>query len=338
MKLLLLRKENTDFSVNFFKMKLVILDGYTENPGDLSWDWLSSLVDEYVVYDRTDSEDVLERSKDADIIVTNKTVITGEMIENLPNLKFISTLSTGYNVIDIEKAREKGIPVSNIPAYSTDAVAQLVFALLLELTNHVAVHSDSVHDGEWTSCEHFCYTKTPLCELRGKTFGIVGFGKIGSAVATIALAFGMKVKAYSPNTRNYDGIGTVEFTTLDDVISSSDVISLHCPLTDKTNGLVNMDFLKKMKKNAFLINTSRGPVINEADLRKALDEGIIAGAGVDVLSTEPPEADNPLLSTEKCIITPHIAWASFEARNRLMGIFQENVKGFLGGKPVNVIN
>ena len=319
-------------------MKITILDGYTENPGDLSWDWLKKLVDEYVVYDRTDAEDVFERSKDADILVTNKTVITGEMLEKLTNLKFISTLSTGYNVIDTKKARELGIPVSNIPAYSTDAVAQLVFALLLELTNHVAIHDKSVKNGEWTACEHFCYTKTPLCELSGKTFGIIGFGKIGSAVAKIALAFGMKVKAYSPNTRTFDGVGTVDFTTLEDVIASSDVISLHCPLTDKTNGLVNMDFLSRMKKSAFLINTSRGPVINEADLKKALDEGIIAGAGVDVLSTEPPNADNPLLHSEKCIITPHIAWASFEARTRLMGIFRENVKAFLEGKPINVVN
>ena len=319
-------------------MKLTILDGYTENPGDLSWDWLKELVDEYTVYDRTDDEDIFERSKDADILVTNKTVITGEMLQRLTNLKFISTLSTGYNVIDIDKARELGISVSNIPAYSTDAVAQLVFALLLELTNHVAIHDQSVKDGEWTSCEHFCYTKTPLCELSGKTFGIIGFGKIGSAVAKIALAFGMKVKAYSPNTRTFDGYGTVEFTDLEDVIRSSDVISLHCPLTDKTNGLVYMEFLQKMKKSAFIINTSRGPVINEADLRKALDEGIIAGAGVDVLSTEPPKADNPLISCDKCVITPHIAWASFEARTRLMGIFKENVEAFLKGNPVNVVN
>ena len=319
-------------------MKLTILDGYTENPGDLSWDWLKELVDEYTVYDRTDDEDIFERSKDADILVTNKTVITGEMLQRLTNLKFISTLSTGYNVIDIDKARELGISVSNIPAYSTDAVAQLVFALLLELTNHVAIHDQSVKNGEWTSCEHFCYTKTPLCELSGKTFGIIGFGKIGSAVAKIALAFGMKVKAYSPNTRTFDGYGTVEFTDLEDVIRSSDVISLHCPLTDKTNGLVNMEFLQKMKKSAFIINTSRGPVINEADLRKALDEGIIAGAGVDVLSTEPPKADNPLISCDKCVITPHIAWASFEARTRLMGIFKENVEAFLKGNPVNVVN
>lgn len=319
-------------------MKLVILDGYTENPGDLSWEWLNGLVDEYIVYDRTAPDDVFERSKDADILVTNKTVLTGEMLEKLPKLKFISTLSTGYNVIDTDKARERGVPVSNIPAYSTDAVAQLVFALLLELTNHVAVHDNSVKNGEWTSCEHFCYTKTPLCELRDKTFGIVGFGKIGSAVAKIALAFGMKVKAYSPNTRTFDGVGTVEFTSLEDVIRSSDVISLHCPLTEKTDGLVNMEFLRKMKKNAFLINTSRGPVINESDLKKALDEGIIAGAGVDVLSTEPPKADNPLLHTDRCIITPHIAWASFEARTRLMGIFRDNVKAFLEGEPINLVN
>lgn len=321
-----------------FNMKLTILDGYTENPGDLSWDWLKKLVDKYEVYDITPPELVFERSKDADILVTNKTVISGEMIDSLKNLKFISTLSTGYNVIDIAKARENNIPVSNIPAYSTDAVAQLVFALLLELTNHVAIHDNSVKGGEWSASEHFCYTKTPLCELRGKTFGIIGFGKIGSAVAKIALAFGMKVLAYSPNTRTFDGAGEVSFVPMEVVIANSDVISLHCPLTEKTNGLVNMDFLSKMKNTAFIINTSRGPVINEADLRKALDEGIIAGAGVDVLSTEPPKADNPLLSSDKCVITPHIAWASFEARTRLMDIFKSNVEAFLMGEPINVVN
>ncbi len=319
-------------------MKLVILDGYAENPGDLSWDWLRDLVDDFDVYDKTAPEDVIERSKDADILVTNKTVITKDIIDSLPTLKFISTLATGYNVIDVDYAAEKGIKVSNIPAYSTDGVAQLVFALLLELTNSVSLHNDSVKNGEWTLCEHFCYWKTPLTELANKTFGIIGFGKIGSAVAKIANAFGMKVIAYSPNTRTYNGFGTVDFVSMDEVIEKSDVISLHCPLTDKTNGLVNMDFLKKMKSTAYLINTSRGPVINEADLKKALDEGIIAGAGVDVLSTEPPKADNPLLSCEKCIITPHIAWASFETRSRLMSIFKNNVEGFVNNSPVNVVN
>ena len=319
-------------------MKLVILDGYTENPGDLSWEWLKDTVDEYVVYDSTPQEKVIERCSDADIVVTNKKLITREIIDALPCLKFIATLSTGYNVVDIRAAREKNIPVSNIPAYSTDGVAQLVFALLLEMTNSVAIHNQSVKDGEWCECEHFCYWKTPLTELRNKTFGIIGFGKIGSAVANIANAFGMKVIAYSPNTRTYDGFGKVEFTDKERVISESDVISLHCPLTEDTQGLVDMEFLRKMKSSAFLINTSRGPVINENDLAQALNEGVIAGAGLDVLSQEPADKDCPLLKCDKCIITPHIAWASLEARTRLMNIFKGNVEAFLKGEPVNVVN
>lgn len=319
-------------------MKLVILDAYAENPGDLSWDWLKDYVDEYDIYDITPPELTVERSRGADILVTNKTVLSKEILSELPELKYISTLATGYNVIDITFAREKGIIVSNIPAYSTDGVAQLVFAFILEFTNNVALHNQSVKAGDWTRSEHFCYWKTPLSELRGKTLGIIGFGKIGSAVAQIANAFGMRVIAYSPNTRTYNGFGTVEFTKLDSVIEHSDFITLHCPLTEETNGLVDMSFLSKMKKTAYLINTSRGPVINEADLRKALDEGVISGAGVDVLSCEPAKADNPLLQCDKCLITPHIAWASFEARSRLMGIFRDNVEGFVKDKPVNVVN
>lgn len=319
-------------------MKLVILDAYAENPGDLSWDWLEKVVDEYEIYDITPPEKIIERSLDADILVTNKTVLTADTLSCLPKLKFISTLSTGYNVIDTAYAAERGIPVSNIPAYSTDGVAQLVFALILEIVNNVALHNESVKNGEWCSSEHFCYWKTPIAELANKTLGIVGFGKIGSAVAQIANAFGMNVIAYSPNTRTYNGFGKVEFVSLDEVTSDSDIISLHCPLTASTEGLVNIDFLKKMKKTAILINTSRGPVINEADLKKALDEGIIAAAGVDVLSAEPAKKDNPLLTCDNCIITPHIAWASFEARSRLMNIFKSNVEGFIAGKLINVVN
>ena len=319
-------------------MKLVILDGYTENPGDLSWDWLKDLVDEYTVYDKTPEALIYERAKDAEIVVTNKTPLSGDTLAELKNLRYISTLSTGYNVIDIAAATELGITVSNIPAYSTDGVAQLVFALLLEMTNSVALHNDSVKKGEWADCEHFCYWKTPLTELAGKTFGIIGFGKIGSAVAAIANAFRMKVIAYSPNTRHYDGFGSVEFLSLDEVISSSDVISLHCPLTESTTGLVNMDFIKKMKKNAYIINTSRGPVLNEEDIKKALDEGLLAGVGADVLSTEPPMPCNPLATSDKTVITPHIAWASLEARTRLMNIFKSNVEGFVNGDPVNKVN
>lgn len=319
-------------------MKLVILDGYAENPGDLSWEWLKDVVDEYEVYDKTLPEDILSRSKGADILVSNKTPLTRETINALPDLKFIAVLATGFNVVDCKAARERGISVSNIPAYSTNGVAQLVFALVLELAQHVSIHNDSVKNGDWTNCEHFCYWKTPLTELAGKTFGIVGFGKIGSAVAAIANAFSMRVIAYSPNTRTYDGFGSVDFVSLDEVISQSDVVSLHCPLTPETTGLVNAEFLSKMKKSAFLINTSRGPVINEADLAYALNNGVIAGAGVDVLSTEPPKADNPLLKCEKCYITPHIAWANIEARTRLMNIFRSNVEGFVNGKEINVVN
>lgn len=319
-------------------MKLVILDAYAENPGDLSWDWLKNVVEEYEIYDITPPEKVIERSIDADILVTNKTVLTADILSQLPKLRYISTLATGYNVIDTAYAREKGITVSNIPAYSTDGVAQLVFALILEIVNHVALHNKSVKEGDWCKSEHFCYWKAPIAELAHKTLGIVGFGKIGSAVAQIANAFGMNVIAYSPNTRTYSGFGEVTFKTLDEVIAESDFISLHCPLTDSTNGLVNMEFLKKMKKTAILINTSRGPVINEADLKTALDEGIIAAAGVDVLSAEPAREDNPLLTCENCIITPHIAWASFEARSRLMSIFKSNVEAFVADKPINVVN
>ena len=319
-------------------MKLVILDAYAENPGDLSWDWLKDLVDEYVIYDITPPDKVIERSLGADIIVTNKTVITKEIIDSLPDLKFIAVLATGFNVVDCKAAREKGISVSNIPAYSTDGVAQLVFSLLLELTTAVGIHNSSVKSGDWVRSPHFCYWKTPLTELAGKTFGIFGFGRIGSAVAQIANAFNMKVIACTPNTRSYNGFGEVQFVSLDELLERSDVISLHCPLTPETTGLVNSEFLSKMKKSAFLINTSRGPVINEADLAKALDEGVIAGAGVDVLSSEPPKADNPLLKCEKCFITPHIAWANLEARTRLMNIFKSNVEGFLSGNEINVVN
>ncbi len=319
-------------------MKLVVLDGYEANPGDLSWDWMKELVDEVVIYDSSEQSEVIERAKDADILVTNKKLLTKEVLSQLPKLKYISTLATGYNMIDTEYARERGILASNIPAYSTDGVSQLVFALLLEITNNVALHNDTVKDGEWTKSKHFCYWKTPLTELSGKTMGIVGFGKIGAAVAQIANGFKMNVIAYSPNTRSYDGYGKVEFAALDEVIKNSDVISLHCPLNKETEGLVNLEFLKKMKNSAYLINTSRGAVIVEEDLKKALDEGIIAGAGVDVLSVEPAKADNPLLSCEKCIITPHLAWASFESRKRLMDTLIQNIKSFLEGKPVNVIN
>lgn len=322
----------------FEHMKLVVLDGYAENPGDLSWEGLSSLVDEWEVFEITEPEQVVERSLDADILVTNKTQITKEIIDALPKLKYIAVLATGFNVVDCKAAREREISVSNIPAYSTDGVAQLVFALLLELTNNVALHSESVKRGEWENGKHFCYWKAPLCELSGKTFGIVGFGKIGSAVAEIANAFKMRVLAFSPNTKSYGGFGSVEFCSLERLTAESDVISLHCPLNSETEKMVNGDFLSKMKKTAFLINTARGQVIDEEALAFALENGVIAGAGLDVLSSEPPKGGNVLIGAKNCFITPHIAWASFEARTRLMNIFLKNVEAFVSGKPQNVVN
>lgn len=319
-------------------MKLVILDGYAENPGDLSWDGLSKLVDEYTVYDITAPEDIIKRSLDADILVTNKTPVTRQTIEKLPKLKFIAVLATGFNVVDCKAARERGIPVSNIPAYSTDSVAQLVFGFMLEFSNRVALHSESVKNGDWEKSEHFCYLKAPLSLLSGKTLGIIGFGRIGFAVAEIANAFKMRVLAFSPHTNTYDGFGKVEFCSFERLVAESDFVTLHCPLTESTSGMVNKAFLEKMKKTAYLINTSRGGVVNENDLAEALENGTIAGAGLDVLSAEPPKGGNVLIGAKNCLITPHIAWASLEARTKLLNIFLENVESFVKGTPVNVVN
>lgn len=314
-------------------MKITVLDGFAENPGDLSWDWLAEY-GEYTVYDRTPAELIAERAAGCDILITNKTPLRRELLKTLDNLKYVGLLSTGYNVVDWDYCKEAGVPVCNIPSYSTAAVAQLTFALILEHTNAVAVHSNSVHAGEWTACKDFCYWKTPLTELQNKTLGIIGFGSIGKAVAKIALAFGMKVIASTNHPAPFDG---VEFADCDTLLSQSDFVSLHCPLTDKTEGMVNADFLAKMKPSAMLINTSRGQVINEADLANALKNGTIAAAGVDVLSTEPPKADNPLIGLDNCFITPHIAWAGYETRVRLMEICKENLKAFSLGKPQNVV-
>lgn len=319
-------------------MKLVILDGYAENPGDLSWNGLSKLVDEYTVYDITAPEDIIKRSLDADILVTNKTPVTRQTIEKLPKLKFIAVLATGFNVVDCKAARERGIPVSNIPAYSTDSVAQLVFGFMLEFSNRVALHSESVKNGDWEKSEHFCYLKAPISLLSGKTLGIIGFGRIGFAVAEIANAFKMRVLAFSPHTNTYNGFGTVEFCSIEKLVAESDFVTLHCPLTESTSGMVNKAFLEKMKRSAYLINTSRGGVVNEQDLAAALENGTIAGAGLDVLSAEPPKGGNVLIGAKNCLITPHIAWASLEARTKLLNIFLENVESFVKGTPVNVVN
>ena len=317
-------------------MKIVMLDAYTTNPGDLSWDSFSLLGD-LTVYDRTPSDKVIERAKDADIVITNKTPITRDIIDCLPNLKFIALMSTGYNIVDYVYLKEKGIPVSNIPSYSTDAVAQLVMSFILELAMNVGLHSDSVKNGEWSECDDFCYWKTPLTELSGKTIGIFGLGKIGRAVAERAKAFGMNVVAFVPRIHG-DEPDYIKLLSLDEMLNVSDVVSMHCPLTPETEGIVNEEFIAKMKDGAYFINTSRGTVVNEDALADALNTGKLGGAGLDVLSTEPPRKDNPLLSAKNCFITPHIAWASFETRKRLVGILYDNINAFINGKPQNVIN
>ena len=294
------------------KMKLVILDGHTQNPGDLNWDYIESVFDT-TVYPRTPKELIVERAKDADVIVLNKVPITRETLEKLPKLKFIATLATGYNQLDCTALKERNIPVSNIPAYSTDGVAQMVFAFILEFTNRVAFYTDSVKKLEWTDCQDFCFWKTPLHELSGKTLGIVGFGKIGRRVSEIAKAFGMKVLAYSPSGRK-DNAGYVDFCDLDTLSGASDFITLHCPLNEKTEHLVDEAFLEKMKPGASLINTARGAVVDEFAVAKALKNKTLLYYGADVLSSEPPKKDNPLFSAPNCFLTPHIAWSAFVSR------------------------
>lgn len=318
------------------KLKAVILDGYTENPGDLSWKCIEDLTD-LTVYDRTPPELVVERAKEAEILIVNKVVLSKEIIDKLPELKFVSTLATGFNQIDCKALRERNIPVSNIPAYSTNAVAQMVFAYILEYTNRVNEYTISVQSGDWSNCKDFCYWNKPLYELDGKTLGIIGFGKIGSRVAEIGKAFGMNVLVYTPSGKK-DGFDSVTFTDMDTVLKNADFISVHCPLTDKTNGLINKDFLSKVKDSACIINTARGAVAIEEDVANALKEGKVACYCTDVLSTEPPKKDNPLLTAPNCFITPHIAWAAYETRLRLMGILENNIKNYLNGTPVNVVN
>ncbi len=318
-------------------MKIVVLDGYTLNPGDLSWAGLEEL-GELTVYDRTPKEQVVERAKGAEIVFTNKTPITAEVIAALPEMKFIGVLATGYNVVDIEAAARRGIPVTNIPIYGTTSVAQMAIALLLELTQHVGAHSDAVRAGEWASNPDFCFWKSPLVELAGLTMGIIGFGRIGRATGKIADALGMKVvaaDAVHANPPDWDGF---EWLSIEDLLKTSDVISLHCPLTPEVQGLINRDRIELMKPTAFLINTSRGPLVVDQDLADALNSGRIAGAGLDVLSVEPPKADNPLICARNCIQTPHIAWATSAARARLMGTAVDNARQFIAGKLVNVVN
>jgi len=319
-------------------MKIVVLDGYTENPGDLSWKGLENL-GELKVYDRTtEHSKIVERIGDAEAVYTNKTPITRQTIEACQNLKFIGALATGYNIIDTEAAREAGIIVSNIPSYGTDAVAQYAIALLLELCHHVGEHSQCVKSGEWTNHEDWCFWKYPLIELAGKTMGIIGFGRIGRRTARIAGALGMKVLAYDSSPREELETETCHFTSLEELLAESDVISLHCPLFPATQGIINKENISRMKDGVMIINNSRGPLIVEADLRDALNSGKVAGAALDVVSVEPIHMDNPLLAAKNCIITPHIAWAPKESRQRLMDIAVDNLKAFMSGRPENVVN
>lgn len=318
-------------------LKIVVLDSFALNPGDLSWDWLECLGD-CEIYHRTPQNLISERCEGADIVLTNKTPLTAETLEKLPNLKYIALLSTGYNIVDCDYAKSRGIPVSNIPAYSTNAVAQLTFSLILEITNAVGLHSESVKSGDWTNCPDFCYWKTPLTELCGKTLGIVGFGQIGQAVADIAEAFKMNVIAVSGHETDQSHRKNFKWVDMGTLAKTSDIISFHCPLTEKTTNLVNKEFIDKCKDGAIIINTSRGPVVNDSDLADALNSGKLRGAGLDVLSVEPPKADNPLLTAKNCFITPHIAWAGFETRERLMDILRKNVTAYLNGNPQNVVN
>jgi len=317
-------------------MKIVVLDGFAMNPGDLSWKGLSDL-GECQLYDRTKPEDVFDRISDAEIIITNKVVIDKPLINKLPTLKYIGVTATGYNVVDVQAAKEQNIVVTNIPAYSTDSVAQLVFSHILNVANRVELHANTVKAGDWTVNPDFAYWKSPQLELAGKTIGIVGFGRIGQKVAEIAKAFGMNVifQNRSPKTNIPEGM---KQKTLAEVFAESDFVSLNCPLSDENNAFVNRSLLETMKPTAVLINTGRGGLINEADLAEALNTGKIAGACLDVLSTEPPSAQNPLITAKNCFITPHIAWATFEARQRLMNITVDNIRNYLTGNPLNVVN
>lgn len=314
-------------------MKLVVLDGYTLNPGDISWDELGALV-EISLYDRTAPADVVERIGDAELVLTNKTPITREVMEQT-NLRYIGVLATGYNVVDVEAAREKGILVTNIPTYGTNAVAQFTFALLLEACHHVGAHAQAVREGAWTASPDFCFWNYPLVELYGKTLGLIGFGKIGQAVGKIADAMGMNViyfDDYAVNPPAY-----AKAMPLESLLKTADVISLHCPLFDSTKGIINAEHIAKMKDGVILINTSRGPLIEEEALAEALEKGKVAFAAVDVVSTEPIQAENPLLGCPNLMITPHIAWATKEARTRLMNIACDNVAAFLSGNPQNEV-
>ena len=315
-------------------MKIVVLDGYALNPGDLNWEGLKKLGD-VEIHDRTESQRILERAKDAELVFSNKTVLSAELLRQLPKLKYVGVLATGYNCVDVKAAKQLGITVTNIPTYGTASVAQFVFALVLELCHNVKRHHDAVAAGQWASSNDWTFWLTPLIELEGKIIGIVGLGRIGRQVARIASAFGMRVIATDQVPITEPG---VQATTLENLLAEADVVSLHCPLFPETRGLMNRTRLATMKRSAFLINTSRGPLIVDQDLADALNAEVIAGAGLDVLSVEPPVGDNPLFKAKNCLVTPHIAWATKEARSRLMDIAVKNAESFLGKHPVNVVN
>ncbi len=317
-------------------MKIVVLDGYTLNPGDLSWEELKAL-GSVTIYERTNTNEIVERAKGAEILLTNKVVIDRDIICNLPYLQYIGVMATGYNVVDIQAAKENNIIVTNIPAYSTTSVAQMVFAHILHISNRISEHSQLVKSGKWSSSKDFCFWKYQQIELAGKTMGIIGAGRIGLNTAKLALAFEMNVLINSRTPK--PGIDMdVKFVSKQELIKQSDFISLHCPLTEETNKMVDASFISLMKPEAILINTGRGPLIDEQALADALNNGRIAACGLDVLSTEPPSPDSPLLSAKNCFITPHIAWATNQARLRLMGILIRNMKAFLVGEPCNVVN
>lgn len=317
-------------------MKIVILDGYTENPGDLSWGEFEKL-GELTVYDRTPVDKIVERIGDAEVVLLNKVPLTRETMDTCKNIKYVGVLATGYNIVDIAAAKEKGIVVSNIPTYGTAAVGQFAIALLLEICHHVGYHSQEVKNGRWEKNPDWCFWDYPLIELAGKTMGIIGFGRIGKTTGAIAKALGMKVIAYA-NNPNDEGRQIAEYVTLDELYAQSDVISLHCPLFPSTEGMINKNSIEKMKDGVIIINNSRGPLIVEQDLADALNSGKVYAAGLDVVSTEPIKGDNPLLKAKNCIITPHISWAPIESRKRLMDIAVDNFKAYLQGEPLNVVN
>lgn len=316
-------------------MNIVVLDGFTANPGDLDWKKLEAL-GRLTVYERTPQDKILLRCADAEIIYTNKTELSGDILSRMKSLKFVGVLATGYNVVDIDAARKLGITVCNVPSYSTMSVAQNVFSLILEITNSVGHYTEEVRNGKWSTCKDFSFTDTAIIELAGKQIGIIGYGEIGRRVAAIAQAFGMKVGAFS--SKSQEDIFPVKKMQLDELFSTSDILSLHCPLTPQTHHIVNKETLRLMKKSAILINTGRGPLVEESALAEALNTGIIAAAGLDVLADEPPREDNPLLSAPNCFITPHISWATKEARSRLIEVSVSNLEAFLAGKPQNVVS